>query len=177
MTVHQESAVSSDAFRTRARQNVIVLQLSVVDSNNSIGSGERYHQPVRRVSSVIGLAHPSVHPEVALRMALKGVNDTMGPDGLVPTLLVFGSLPTPLITSSDLPTHRACMAARHTAREEMATLVAAQRISRALSSRLPPATQYTISPKDTVCVSLEKTRSWEGPLLSVEHRASKHGGR
>jgi hypothetical protein len=31
--------------------------------------------------------------ELNLQMAVKAVNDTAGPDGLVPTLLVFGAYP------------------------------------------------------------------------------------
>lgn len=92
-------------------------------------------------------------------MAVKGMNDTMGPDGLVPTLLVFGSLRTLPITASDLPTQRTRMAALRTGREEMATLVAAQHISRALSSKLANATMYAIAPMDTVRVYREGSKS------------------
>ena len=34
-------------------------------------------------------------------MAVKAINDTAGPDGLVPTLLVFGAYPR--LTNSDPP--------------------------------------------------------------------------
>lgn len=36
-------------------------------------------------------------------MALKGINDSMGIEGLVPTLLVFRALPTLPISVYDLP--------------------------------------------------------------------------
>lgn len=36
---------------------------------------------------------PDISPKAALQMAVKAVNDTAGPDGLVPTLLVFGAYP------------------------------------------------------------------------------------
>uniref|UniRef100_A0A093V6J0 Transposon Ty1-NL2 Gag-Pol polyprotein n=1 Tax=Talaromyces marneffei PM1 TaxID=1077442 RepID=A0A093V6J0_TALMA len=36
---------------------------------------------------------PDISTEAALQMAVKAVNDTAGPDGLVPTLLVFGAYP------------------------------------------------------------------------------------
>lgn len=63
-------------------------------------------------------------------MELKGMNNTMEPDGLVPTLLVCGPLPTLHTTASDLPPQlvrgmraleRARMAVLRTAREEMDT--------------------------------------------------------
>jgi hypothetical protein len=34
-----------------------------------------------------------VSKEIALQMTVKAINDTAGPDGLVPTLLVFGAYP------------------------------------------------------------------------------------
>jgi hypothetical protein len=34
-----------------------------------------------------------VGKEIALQMTVKAINDTAGPDGLVPTLLVFGAYP------------------------------------------------------------------------------------
>jgi hypothetical protein len=37
-------------------------------------------------------------------MAVKAVNDTVGPDGLVPTLLVFGTYPRMATTNAPSPT-------------------------------------------------------------------------
>ena len=42
-----------------------------------------------------------IQKELALRMAVKAVNDTAGPDGLVPTLLVYGTCPR--ISNPDPP--------------------------------------------------------------------------
>jgi hypothetical protein len=39
--------------------------------------------------------------ELYLQMAVKAVNDSTSPDGLVPTLLVFGAFPR--MTELDLP--------------------------------------------------------------------------
>ncbi|EED17254.1 hypothetical protein TSTA_023080 [Talaromyces stipitatus ATCC 10500] len=36
---------------------------------------------------------PELAPEMALQMAIKAVNDTAGPDGYIPTLLIFGAYP------------------------------------------------------------------------------------
>lgn len=93
------------------------LQFFGVKSHSSLGSGELYHRTLRRVFSVFHRTHPDIHPDVALRMSLKGMNDTMGPDGLVPTPLVIGTLPTVPAKTSDLPTQRARAAALRTSRE------------------------------------------------------------
>jgi hypothetical protein len=42
-----------------------------------------------------------VSKQFVLQIAIKAVNDTAGPNGLVPTLLVFGTYPQ--ITTTDTP--------------------------------------------------------------------------
>lgn len=71
-------------------------------------------------------------------MSIKATNDTMGPNGLVPTLLVFGVLPKcpgPNATNS-------CQMERfeelRLSRSEMESIVAEIRINRALRSKLTP---------------------------------------
>ena len=41
---------------------------------------------------------------MVLQMAFKAVNDTAGPDGLVPTLLVYGALPRMVEYDTPSPT-------------------------------------------------------------------------
>lgn len=71
----------------------IEIQLSGVESHNAIGIGERYHAPLRRIYLKIRHDTPSVDAEVALKLAIKAMNNTMGPEGLVPSLLLFGIVP------------------------------------------------------------------------------------
>lgn len=92
--VYQEAYISREAFHTLAEYSGTTLQLSGTESHNSLGVVERYNMPLRRVFSVIRRDNPQLHPEIALHRDLKGINDTMGPDGLVETLLVFGTFPT-----------------------------------------------------------------------------------
>lgn len=95
MRVDQESAFSLDKFHTLVEDCAIILQFSGVESHNSLGFIERYHRPLRSVFSVVRRAHHNIHPEVALWMSFKGMNETLGPEGLASRLLVFGSLTTP----------------------------------------------------------------------------------
>jgi hypothetical protein len=44
----------------------------------------------------------SISKDFLLQMAVKAVNDTAGPDNLIPTLLVFGAYPR--MTELDPPT-------------------------------------------------------------------------
>ncbi|XP_044714586.1 uncharacterized protein HRG_11872 [Hirsutella rhossiliensis] len=50
---------------------------------------ERYHAPIRRAYEILKAELKTASAESLLQMAFKSVNDTAGPDGLVPTLLVF----------------------------------------------------------------------------------------
>jgi hypothetical protein len=72
-----------------------------VEAHHSIGLVERYHAPLRRAFEIITEELPQLNKQFALQMATKAVNDTAGPDGLVPTLLVYGTYPR--MTTSDNP--------------------------------------------------------------------------
>ena len=44
---------------------------------------------------------PDINKDMALQMTFKAINDTVGPDGLVPTLLMFSAYPQ--MVESDAP--------------------------------------------------------------------------
>lgn len=114
--------------------------------------GERYHAPSRSIFSKFRNAEPTILPEMALTIAQKSLNDTMEPNGLVPTLLVYGILPCFPVADADFPDQQAFMRALAVARREMETVVAKLRISRSLRSRIPAAANYIINPGDRVQV-------------------------
>ena len=64
-----------------------------VEAHWSIGIVERAHPVLRRTYQIITEELQDVTKEQALQMAIKAVNDTAGPDSLVPTLLIFGAYP------------------------------------------------------------------------------------
>ena len=45
------------------------------------------------------IAYPNRERQLLLSFAVKAFNDTLGPDGLVPSALVFGEFPSPIVTS------------------------------------------------------------------------------
>lgn len=100
----------------------------MIESHISIRQEERYHLPQRRTFSILKPQHPSLNDNHVLRFALKGINGTMNPNGLVTSLLVFGvarSFPSPN-KHSLYQTER--FQALKKARPEMETIVADQRI-------------------------------------------------
>jgi hypothetical protein len=65
-----------------------------IEAYNSVGKVERYHAPLQRAYEIIrDEMGKQIDKEMILQMAIKAVNNTAGPDGIVPTLLVFGAYP------------------------------------------------------------------------------------
>ncbi len=73
-----------------------------VKAHNSIGKVEQYHTPVCRVYKLFLKSFPKISKEERLALSVKYVNDTVGLDGLVPTLLVFGVYPRILSSKGPL---------------------------------------------------------------------------
>jgi len=60
---------------------------------NSVRKVERYYAPLYCVYKIISLELEDASKELTLQIAIKAVNDSAGPDRLVPILLVFGAYP------------------------------------------------------------------------------------
>ena len=84
--------ISKD-FKHLAIMMGITTKTVPVEAHWSIGKVERYHAVLRRAYQIVSEELPDLDKEMALQMAVKAVNDTAGPNGLVPTLLVFGAFP------------------------------------------------------------------------------------
>lgn len=161
--VDQDSVFTSREWRKLSEDAGIGLKVSGVESHNALGVGERYHAPLRRLYLKIRRDVPNMDRDLALKIANKAMNDTMGPEGLVPTLLVYGALPRFSPSSTDLPGHVEKMEAMEIARLEYTDITAKLKIQQALRSNLPPATKYLVSPGDSVYVYKEKEKRWRGP--------------
>ena len=181
--------IVTDAGRNFAskefKQNAKVLDINVkevpVEAHNSVGKVERYHGPVRRAYTIIKAELTKdgsrVSKEVILQMALKAINDTAGPDGLVPTLLVFGSYARMSEFDPPTPTVAQRGKAVQKAMEEIRATQAKRKVADALNIRNGPNTLPTITlqPNSKVIVWREhggptKRGAWDGPhtLVSVE---------
>ncbi|KAI0990954.1 hypothetical protein K3495_g17233, partial [Podosphaera aphanis] len=112
-----------------------------VEAHWSIGMVERYHHVLRRAYETITrhMSGTNLNKIMLLQMAVKAVNDSAGPDGLVPTLLVYGTFPkmTKLDPPSPSITQRAT--AIHKAMEEIDKLRTSRQIKEALNSRNGPS--------------------------------------
>lgn len=167
--VDQGPQFKSHEFRSMLSSAGILVQPSGVESHNALGNGERYHAYLRQVFKKIRDEVTSLDKHDTLRLAIKAVNDTAGPNGLVPTLLVFGVLPRLPIHPRDLPDQRDRMQAMQVARAEMARITARARVHVALNRNVPAAADTDIRILDNVLVFRESpVNKWVGPYTVVD---------
>lgn len=110
-------------------------------------------------------------PYFVLRMAIKSINETSGPNELVPTLLVFGAYPKISSSSPPSPTISARSVAIRKAMKEVGQIHAKRQVKDALRMRNRPNISKTLqlSPNDDVLVWGENY-NWTEPfkLLTID---------
>lgn len=144
-----------------------------VEAAQSMGIVERYHKPLRRAYEVIR-EDLSLNQHITsqqtrsliLQMAIKAINDTAGPDGIVPTLLVFGAFPR--IVKGDAPTPDIMQRAKaiNRAMAEVSKLRARRQIQEAISTRNGPSSKPIPLGSD-VLVWRAHRKKWEGPFKLI----------
>ena len=83
----------SKEFQQYITAMVILTKAVPVKAHWSIRLVERAHPALRRAYQIIMDKCKDIQKELALQMAVKAVNDIAGPDGLIPTLLVYKAYP------------------------------------------------------------------------------------
>ena len=77
--------------------NLIAIKIKevLVEAYNSIGLVKKYYTPLRYIYKIIQdkLKGEYINKEIILQMAVKAVNDLIGPNRIIPTLLVFSAYP------------------------------------------------------------------------------------
>lgn len=160
------------SFIHMAHLRGINVENTGIESHNSLGIGERYHQPLRQTYRKILVEHSNADPSLALALSVKALNDTLGPEGHVPSALVFGEFPLPYTKSEQKPQRltvdeRAAIASL--ARKEMSEIMARMRIARGLRHAVPNASNHMYKPGDKILVWREnivnnQIGEWLGPF-------------
>lgn len=163
----------SKAFQSQSDLLHIDTRQVPVESPNSLTYVERYHEPIRKAYKCVKQEAPDLDSEAALQMAVKAVNDSTGPNGLVPTLLVYGALPR-LGLPNDAPTpstFKRAVALKH-ATNEVTKYFAKRQVKDALRTRNGPDTSdvHKAPIGSHVLVYRPKKDRWEGPyaLLGID---------
>ena len=143
---------------------------SGVQSYNSLGVSERYHSFLRQIYRKVRDAKPSISPQNALMLAVKAMNDSAGPQGLVPTVLILGVMPRIPVVPSELPDQISRMTAMHSVRKEMAAVIAREHLNTATRANVPVAAMKDIMVGADVLVYREKPENnWIGPSKVLEN--------
>ena len=158
---------ASIEFRQYAQSMTITTKEVPVEAHHSIGKIERYHVPLKRAYEIIRQEMPDTTADIILQAAIKAVNDTAGPKGLIPTLLVFGAYPRMSATATTPDIQRRANAI-NLAMKELRELQAQRQIRDALGMRNGPdvTAVLRLSPDDEVLVWREKDR-WTGPFKVI----------
>ncbi|RAL62926.1 hypothetical protein DID88_004767 [Monilinia fructigena] len=149
-----------------------------VEAHHSIGKVERFHTPLRRSFKIIQeeTEDIGVSKTAMLQMAVKAINDTAGPNGLVPILLVFGTFPRMFDSDPPTPNIQQRASAISKAMKEVHKLHSAMKVRNALNTRNGPSTTalHELPPNSKVLVWREGSGTaageWKGPfsLTSME---------
>ena len=101
-------------------------------------------------------------------MAVKALNDSTGPNGLVPTLLVFGAFPRMSDSDVPAPSIQQHAVAIRKPMEEITKERAKRMVNNALNTRNGPNTEalHDLPPNSPVLVYREKG-GWKGPFLLI----------
>ena len=153
----------------------IKLEKSGVEAHNSLGIGERYYKPLRNTYLKLKVDRPAMQRQLLLALAVKAMNDTLGPEGHVPSSLVFGEFPSLRTFEGPIVPHPTLAErgeAAQEARRYMARNLARVRMKGALNYHKPPATKRSYQPGDKVLKWREKQvenqiGQWVGPYTLV----------
>jgi hypothetical protein len=133
-------------FKQLASSMLIEVKEVPVKAHNSVGLVERYHVLLRRVYEILKaeLKDEHIDKEMILQMAVKAVNDSAGPDGIVLILLVFGLYPR--MTEIDAPSPIIVKRAEaiRAATKEVRRLHVKRQVNDALAMRNGPNTMATV---------------------------------
>lgn len=159
------------AFQSNADMLIITTKSIPIEAAHSMSIVERYHAPIRRAYKIICDEAPDMDKDTALQMSVKAINDSVGPDGLVPTLLVFGALPR-LGLPSDRPTpstFKRAIALRK-ATSAMSKHFATRQVKGALNTRNgPDVTDIHTTPIGApVLIYRPEKDKWEGPFSILD---------
>jgi hypothetical protein len=129
----------NNKFINNARILAIEVEKILVKVYYLIDKVERYHSPIRRAFEII-IANLSndITSDNALQMAVKVVNGTTGPNGLVLTLLMFETYPRLSSSLPLFPSITARAAAVRKAIAEVRKLKAERQVAEALATHNGP---------------------------------------
>ncbi|KDN62827.1 putative conserved hypothetical protein [Colletotrichum sublineola] len=128
-------------FKQSTRALSIHVKEVPIKAHNSISKVKRYHTPLRRAYKIF--RNEGESPTIALQLAVKAINNTAGPDGLIPTLLVFRAYPQIADSSPPSPSITKRAETVKKAIEAVRQIHAKRQVNKAITTRNSPDTSKT----------------------------------
>jgi hypothetical protein len=163
---------ASTEFCAEAKIMGVTCKQVPTEAHWSIGKTKRYHAPLCRAWDILHVELAgTMSDEAILQMAVKAINNTAGPDGLVPTLLVFGAYPHMTTESPPSPSMVKRSEAIQKATKALRKIAAERQVADALNTRNGPATEDVLALllQSEVLVWRESD-GWNGPykIISID---------
>lgn len=98
----------TQAFQEHTIKFAVNKKSIPVEASRSMGTAKQYHISVCKASHIVKTEAPDPDRDVALQTGVKAINYRVGPNGLTPTLLVYGALPQLGLPSEPHCTLRVC---------------------------------------------------------------------
>ena len=139
LRAHQGSEFTSDEFKHNCESLGIFLIEDPIESPNALRVVERHHAPLGQIYLKLEEENPDISPDLLLQQSFKPMNDCLGPEEYVPSLLVYGMLPRIPVgsTKGTTPNQVKRIQAMHAAWAEMQAIVAKTRLQEAFSHNMP----------------------------------------
>jgi hypothetical protein len=152
-------------FQKWAGKACIPCHPVATEQAKSMGIGERIHSLLRRTYLRLRQEHPNMSKGLLLDAAVKAHNDTSGVNGLVPTLLVYGSFPRLPIRDEniDSPSNSERASMRSLAMAEYSKAIDELR-SKLTENAQSPTVPVGLRPNDLVLVRKKLLKNWDEPL-------------
>lgn len=137
----------------KMRQKAGVLEQAYgVENHNKIGLGERYYSylDLRKVYENIAAKEPFMESGIVFELAIKAIDDKVGPNSLLPTLLLFGIVQRVPLTTKDIPELTARMKGLSEACKEMTKISNSAWLATSLRYNVPAAADIVYKNGDEV---------------------------
>lgn len=148
-----------EAFAQLCLKGGVEVQRNGIEAYASLNIGEQYHQPLRTVYRKLRSVHTGADKHLTLEMTVKAMNDTLGPNGVVTSIIVFGEHPS-VFTRSETPKKGSTLdedaKIAFEARKEMEHHMEKLRTEPALRHAVPQAADVTYERNDEVLIWREK---------------------
>ena len=94
VTIDVDKLFIAKKFKQYVANMGIIIKNALVEAHHSISTVKHYYRLLQQVYSIITNEILGIKRELALQISYKIINDLVGHNGLVPTLLVFGTYPS-----------------------------------------------------------------------------------